>query len=286
MRVTNQMMAENAKANLYRQMVQLYKTQEKIATGKRINRPSDDPIGMTQILGYRKTMSSMSQYTENITDAKLHINTIETILDTVSDFLTDAKRIASDPDPQMRSSFAVEVGTIRDQVLQLANSQINGNYLFAGDLTDTAPFDSAGVYAGDNGTKDVVIGDNLQINLEADGSQIFQGVSDVFDVLTTLQTALLANDSVTMENQITPLSDAIQQINDVRAQNAVQYQRMEATENHYTYFKSNVQDLLSRTEEIDMASAAMDLQIQQTAYQATLASSAKIIQPTLVDFLS
>ena len=286
MRVTNQMMAENAKANLYRQMVQLYKTQEKIATGKRINRPSDDPIGMTQILGYRKTVSSMSQYTENITDAKLHINTIETILDTVSDFLTDAKRIASDPDPQMRSSFAVEVGTIRDQVLQLANSQINGNYLFAGDLTDTAPFDSAGVYAGDNGTKDVVIGDNLQINLEADGSQIFQGVSDVFDVLTTLQTALLANDSVTMENQITPLSDAIQQINDVRAQNAVQYQRMEATENHYTYFKSNVQDLLSRTEEIDMASAAMDLQIQQTAYQATLASSAKIIQPTLVDFLS
>ena len=286
MRVTNQMMAENAKANLYRQMVQLYKTQEKIATGKRINRPSDDPIGMTQILGYRKTMSSISQYTENITDAKLHINTIETILDTVSDFLTDAKRIASDPDPQMRSSFAAEVGTIRDQVLQLANSQINGNYLFAGDLTDTAPFDSAGVYVGDNGTKDVVIGDNLQINLEADGSQIFQGVSDVFDVLTTLQTALLANDSVTMENQITPLSDAIQQINDVRAQNAVQYQRMEATENHYTYFKSNVQDLLSRTEEIDMASAAMDLQIQQTAYQATLASSAKIIQPTLVDFLS
>lgn len=286
MRVTNQMMAENAKANLYRQMVQLYKTQEKIATGKRINRPSDDPIGMTQILGYRKTMSSISQYTENITDAKLHINTIETILDTVSDFLTDAKRIASDPDPQMRSSFAAEVGTIRDQVLQLANSQINGNYLFAGDLTDTAPFDSAGVYVGDNGTKDVVIGDNLQINLEADGSQIFQGVSDVFDVLTTLQTALLANDSATMENQITPLSDAIQQINDVRAQNAVQYQRMEATENHYTYFKSNVQDLLSRTEEIDMASAAMDLQIQQTAYQATLASSAKIIQPTLVDFLS
>ena len=280
------MMAENAKANLYRQMVQLYKTQEKIATGKRINRPSDDPIGMTQILGYRKTMSSISQYTENITDAKLHINTIETILDTVSDFLTDAKRIASDPDPQMRSSFAAEVGTIRDQVLQLANSQINGNYLFAGDLTDTAPFDSAGVYVGDNGTKDVVIGDNLQINLEADGSQIFQGVSDVFDVLTTLQTALLANDSATMENQITPLSDAIQQINDVRAQNAVQYQRMEATENHYTYFKSNVQDLLSRTEEIDMASAAMDLQIQQTAYQATLASSAKIIQPTLVDFLS
>ncbi len=286
MRISNAMMAENIKGYLLKHTESLLKTQEQIASGKRINRASDDPIGLGLAMGYRKSISSIQQFNENITNAELHINTVEDILGTVTDLLQEAKDIAADPDRDMRSMLANQVVGIRDQVLQLANSQINGNYAFAGDLTDTPPFNAAGVYSGDTGTKDYIIGDGLQINIGSDGSQIFQGGSDIFAVLNDLETALNTDDTAGIAAQLPLLEDAIQQLNTTRAVNAGQYKRLEATQNFNERFLVNVQDLLSRTEDTDIAAAAIDLNTQQTAYQSTLATAAKIIQPTLMDFLS
>jgi flagellar hook-associated protein 3 FlgL len=286
MRISNAMMAENVKAFLFKHTEKLLKTQEQIASGKRINRASDDPIGLGQAMGYRKNISGIGQFNENITNAELHINTVEDILDTVTDLLQEAKDIAADPDLDMRPMLADQVAAIREQVLQLANSKINGNYAFAGDLTDTPPFNAAGVYAGDAGTKDYIIGDGLQVNIASDGSQIFQGGSDLFDVLNDLETALNADDTMGIAAQLPLLEDAVQQLNTARAVNAGQYKRLEATQNFNERFLVNVEDLLSRTEDTDIAAAAIDLNTQQTAYQSTLATAAKIIQPTLMDFLS
>ncbi len=285
MRVSNQMMANNVKAALFRQTEQMLKTEEQIITGKCINRASDDPIGTQRILEYRKSISSMEQYTTNITNAKTYIDTVDEILNTVTELLNEARGFASDPSPDLRSTFAGEVGTIREQVLQLANSKINGNYLFAGDLTDTQPFDSSGTYAGDSGTKDYMIGDNIQVNLEADGSQVFQGVTDVFAALEDLQTALATDDATGITDQMETISDAIKQITKIRTQNAGRYKRLESAENHYDQFTMNLQQMLSRTEDADIAQAIIDLKVQETTYESTLATSAKIIQPSLIDFL-
>lgn len=285
MRVSNQMMANNVKAALFRQTEQMLKTEEQIITGKCINRASDDPIGTQRILEYRKSISSMEQYTTNITNAKTYIDTVDEILNTVTELLNEARGFASDPSPDLRSTFAGEVGTICEQVLQLANSKINGNYLFAGDLTDTQPFDSSGTYAGDSGTKDYMIGDNIQVNLEADGSQVFQGVTDVFAALEDLQTALATDDATGITDQMETISDAIKQITKIRTQNAGRYKRLESAENHYDQFTMNLQQMLSRIEDADIAQAIIDLKVQETTYESTLATSAKIIQPSLIDFL-
>lgn len=292
MRVSNQMMAENVKLNLFRITEQLVKSEEQISTGKRINRISDDPTGIQQVLNYRQRLSSMEQYTENITNAKLHIDTMDTILETVTDLLNDAKAYATDPDPELRTSFAEDVDVIRTQVIQLANSKSNGQYLFGGDLSGAQPFDSTtGVYSGDTGTKDFLIGDGQTFNITADGSEIFQGTNpdDVFTVLENLQTELALGAGASQANingYISEIEDAIDQITAVRAENAGRYTRLDATENHYDYFSVNVENLLSSVEDVDMASAIVDFQVQQTAYESTLAVSAKIIQPSLIDFLS
>lgn len=285
MRVSNQMMADSIKNNLFRQAEQLFRIQERIVSGKRINRASDDPIGIGEALNYRKTIASLEQYQDNISKAKLHIDTTEQVLDTVTRLLTEAKDIASDPNVEMRDTFAEQVSTIRQQVLQMANSQINGSYIFAGDLSDTPPFDNAGVYAGDSGDKSFLIGDGIEIGLEADGSRVFQGGSDVFSVLTDLENALLAGDATLINNQLTPLADAIGELNTVRVENAGRHKRLEATDTHYEHFKFNIEDLLSRTEDADIAEAIIDLQAQQVAYQSTMATSAKMITPSLIDFL-
>ena len=291
MRVSNAMMAENIQNYLYKQTKALLKTQESIASGKRINRLSDDPIGMGQALGFRRTISKLEQFNENITSARQHLDTVENILAAVTELLEDTKDIAADQDPSMRSMMADQVVTIRDQIFQLANSRNNGNYLFSGDLTDTQPFEldtATGVYSyqGDGGTKDHIIGEGLQVNIIADGSQIFQGAGDVFDVLNDLEAALRADDGDGVTDQLPLLSEIVEGLNGIRAINAGQSKRLEATQNYNKAFNVNVSDLLSQVEDTDIVEAAINLQLQETAYETTLATAAKIIQPNLMNFLS
>lgn len=289
MRVTNKMMADNVIAQLFRQREMMVKTQENITTGKRVNRPSDDPAEISSILSHRTTISSLEQYTENINKAKLHINTADDVLGMVSDLLRDAKEIAYDTAPNMRAEMAEQVVAIREQVLQMANYQIDGKYIFSGDSSQTAPYNSTTwTYNGDTGTKDTVIGENMQISITADGSSIFgPDGANVFDILNDLEAALTAVPVVATDitDQISNLDSAVDNITEIRSRNAGVYQRLEATENHYNYFKVNVQDMLSNAEDADIAEAIINLQVQQTTYESTLASSSMIIQKSLIDFL-
>lgn len=287
MRITNQMMADRITAQLFRQTEQMAKTQEHIITGKRINRASDDPAGMSSVLSYRKTLSGLEQYNENISNAKLHIEAVDSVLEMVTELLREAKEIAFDTAPDMRAQLAVEVAELRDQVLQMANYQIDGKYVFNGDSTDTAPYTGAPwTYGTDTGTKDVIIAENISVNITADGSAIFgPNGSNVFDILDTLETALNANDAATIEAQIAELEIAVDRIDTVRTRNAGIYKRLEATENHYAYFKVNVEEMLSKTEDADIAEAIINFQVQQTTYESTLATSSMILQKSLVDFL-
>ena len=157
MRISAKIMADNIKANLAKQSTQLMKTQLKIASGKRINRPSDDHIGIGKVLGYRSTLSTIDQYRENITDAQTRVKYTETILGQIHDFLREAKSIASYPGTDDKTPIAEAIKDIRDQTLGLANSKYGKNYLFSGHLSDTPAFDPATyVYNGDGGLHRVI----------------------------------------------------------------------------------------------------------------------------------
>jgi flagellar hook-associated protein 3 FlgL len=291
MRVTNKMMADNITAQLSRQTEMMAKTQEQIVTGKKINRASDDPSGISSVISYRQSIASLDQYNANISNAKLNIDTVDNVLQMVSDQLNQAKQIAYDTEPSMRTDMAEQVAAIRDQVLQMANYQVGGKYLFAGDETDTQPYNSTTWhYNGDAGTRDTVIGDNMQVNVTADGQSIFgldATPTNVFEILNHLESALTADPVVTTDitDQIDNLQSAVDRITTIRTRNAGVYQRLDATANHYDYFKVNLQDMLSKTEDANAAEAIINFQVQQTTYESTLSTSAMILQKSLIDFL-
>jgi flagellar hook-associated protein 3 FlgL len=287
MRVTNKMMADNINAQLFRQTEQMARTQEHIVTGKRINRASDDPSGMSSVLSYRKTISSLEQYSANISSGKLHIDSVDNVLEMATDLLRDAKEIAYDSVPDKRAALAADVAVLREQMLQMANYKIDGKYAFSGDTTDTAPYNSTTWnYNGDGGTKDIIIGENMETNLTADGSAIFGPDGDnVFDILNDLEAALLLPDPAAIEAQISRAEAAVDRIETVRAQNAGIHKRLDATDNHYSYFKLSVEEMLSQTEDADIAEAIINFKVQQTTYESTLATSSMILQKSLVDFL-
>ena len=96
MRVSNKQMVNIVKSDLFRNAEQLLKAQERVATRKLINRPSDDPIGMGKVLDYRKTISSIEQYDNNITSAKNRTEFTDTLLENLHDLVDQAKRMVSE----------------------------------------------------------------------------------------------------------------------------------------------------------------------------------------------
>ena len=287
MRISAKIMADNIKANLARQSSQLMATQLKLATGKRINRPSDDHTGIGKVLGYRSTLDKIDQYRENITDAQTRVQYTETILGQIHDFLREAKSIAANPGIEDKTAFVEAVHDIRDQTLGLANSKYGKNHLFSGHLTDVPAFDPVtNAYNGDGGSHRVTIGEGVSVELEADGSQIFvEGGDNLFQVLEDLEAALSVDDRVAIRAAIVPLERIGDQIQIVRSGLSTDYRRMAFTDDYWGTFSNSVETMRSSVEDADITKAAIDMQVQQTAYEVLLATAGQVIQPTLVDFL-
>jgi len=306
MRVTNRQVAEAITRDIYKNHQLLLDAQIRVSSGKKILRPSDDPIGMRKVLDYRKILSSIDQYNRNIDHGKTQIELTETALDEIDSMLTEAKKWAleygSGNNDDLRETALINVQSIYESIMDLANTKIGDSYIFGGHVTNTAPFsrDADGIpgtaddytasYGGDDGDITVLVSDNVEVKINATGRDIFDvggvgGGTDIFASLEALINALDTNDPAAAFAEVTNISNGIEQVQDVATESAVYYGRLESAESHLIQYKSNIQDMLGETEDVDMAQAIVELQLQETAYLTCLESAAKIIQPSLVDFV-
>lgn len=156
MRVTNKQMLSLITRSVATSSELLLKAQERVASRKLINRPSDDPIGMGRVLDFRRKLSSIDQYIRNIASTRVRIESTVIYLEKVHGLLSDAKSIAinqpSQDDALGRETAAREVGKIYDWIRDLANSRLGGKYIFAGHDTDTIPFPRDEVTTADAST--------------------------------------------------------------------------------------------------------------------------------------
>jgi flagellar hook-associated protein 3 FlgL len=302
-RVTNNMMTDSLVRYLTAQNEALYERQTIIASQKRINKPSDDPIGTGKIMDYRQTLSSIGQYQTNIQRGKTRLEVTEVSLDLADDLLQLVQGVAETEVNSTTASRQVAAETIKriyDQVLDLANSELNGSYLFSGYQTKTAPFSRDDTlattfdrftvtYNGDAGDARFIVAQNTEVAIDADGRPLFHNAAgggiNTFDAMRDLIVGLENDDSDVISAQVDMIDQARSQINTVRAANAPVVYQLETTENHWQIYKSKIQDLLGREEEADITQAIVELQRIELAYQTTLATAARIIQPGLLDFL-
>ena len=147
-RVSDNMKFNTMVNNLFRVQDSYNEVMEKMATQKNINRPSDDPIGMSRVLNLRKSKASVEQYRRNIDSGNSWIEVAESKLYSVDELLIRAKEIAiaqstATASAETRSISAVEVQQIIDEMLSLANSKYGDRYLFSGTRMDDAPFSSS-----------------------------------------------------------------------------------------------------------------------------------------------
>ncbi len=302
MRVTPKITTSNFLRNIQQQANDILKAQRQIASQKRINKISDDPIGMGRILGFRSNIAAIEQYEENIDQGINQLEFNEISLDLASDLVLTAKGIAESYSGRemtagQKQLAAHQVKDLYDQLVGLANSKYSNNFIFSGHATGTAPFsrdaDFNITYHGDDGQVRLMVGDNVEIKYDADGRNIFHNVANggvnLFDELKNLIDGLENPDPVSGAAQIkaavSPLYDARQQINDRRAEYAPALYRLKYTDDYWANLKPKVQDALADTEQADIAKTVVELTNLEIAYETTLATAARIIQPSLMDFL-
>lgn len=288
-------MSDTVSSNLFKNAERLLAIQNMVASGKRINRPSDDPLEMGRVLDYRKRISTIDQYTKNISHGESWLTVTDSTLGEINDLLIRVKTLAvyqatETATEDTRKNTAEEVKQIYDQILQLGNTTVDNRHIFAGYLTDINPLsrddDYNVTYSGDSGKIDIMVGENTTITINTAGTEVFSSDVDIFGTLQNLINGLESNDTDAISGQIELLDEGLNQVLGVRAQVGTKLNRLETTENYWENFKLNVTQMLSETEDADISQAITDLTTQEAMYQASLASAARMIQPSLIDFLT
>lgn len=206
MRVTNQMMASTTIFNLSRNTARFMNIQQQLSSGRRINVPSDDPIGAQLDLGYRTRISEIEQYLENISQANGRLSFYEDTLNDLKNLYESANLTATTMSNDTfteveRNAAANEIDSIYQQVLQLGNKQINGRYIYSGHRIRTEP-----LMASTNGV--IYFGDAGVIQMEPDSASRLQtnltGQEIFFKQLLTLGEDSDLNTGLTVA---TPVAD-------------------------------------------------------------------------------
>ncbi len=179
MRVTTFMIYNQYTRSLQRNLTSLSESNEQLATGKRINKPSDDVIGITRALDYKLNLHLNAQYMKNIDEAISHLSFTEMTISSASDTIIRVKElmltgVTGTQDALGRKAIASEVGQLRDHLLKLSNSKFKDRYMFSGYRTDTQSFNSTTYnYQGDDGYINVMIDKEAAIPINTPGAHIF-----------------------------------------------------------------------------------------------------------------
>ncbi|MFZ0284594.1 MAG: flagellar hook-associated protein FlgL [Terriglobales bacterium] len=264
-----------------------------LSSGSSINKPSDNPAGAAQITRIDDLSSQLDSYQSSLSSISGQLSTADSTLDSVVTVLQRAISLGtegangtlSDTD---RAGVATEVTGIQSQLLSLANTSYQGQYIFAGTAA-TQPFvadpsQASGVrYDGNNGTNSVTIGSGYQLQINLPGSQIFNGPGDVFQAINDLITSLQSNTGI--DTAVTELGTAV---NYVSGQQVFYGNALDQTQSQQTYLNTQSLGLSQQQNTVgaaDLAAVASQVETDQIATSATLEAIGKMPQNSLFDYL-
>jgi flagellar hook-associated protein 3 FlgL len=301
-RITTQMTTQQVLGNINSIQDQLATTQEELSTGKSINQPSDNPYGASLAVQLNTDLAGLSTYSNNVTDGTAWTQAATSSLTNVSSMLQRVQALVvqasnGTESPSDLAATASEVNQLTDAIKQEANTQYNGQYIFSGTATGTAPYSSAtgDVYQGNSSAVTREIGPNSSLQVNADISQLLgsgQGSGDgkLLDTLRTISSDLTSGTSASVadlhSNQLNNLQNSLNTLEGLQA-------TVGAAQNRLTLASTRIQNLqtsdtaaLSNTEDANMAATMTAYSNEQAAFTAALRAGANIVQSSLMDFLN
>ena len=303
-RVTNLTMSAAAQRTLQTQQSRLAELQEKASTLNKLSRPSDDPAATAQALETRALLAANAQYGRNIDDGNTWLTAADSALEQATNVMHRIKDLTIQAGngslPQSgKDAIAAELDSLNKDLVSIANSKHLGRNIFAGSsdaasaFTPGTPRDPS--MPGDAGTPPTFNGTGISpverrisatqtVRVDADGAGIFgDGPGSVFDVVGKIAADLRTGTDITP--RLAAVDTAFKNIVNGRSDIGTRQAQLERASSVNTELEATLDAQKTGIEKADLGSVIMDLKLQETNYQVALAATARVLQPTLMDFL-
>lgn len=318
MRVTNQMMTNSFLRDLNNNLNNLSKLNKQLTTGKEISKPSDNPFKTARIMQMYSDISANKQYNENIKDTINWLDTTDVALEQLGNSFQRVRELmvssgnASYGSDEMKA-IKDEINEKVNEIGQILNTNFDGKYIFGGTKSSSKP---VGVNTVDgnnslsfidksgNATTDANILNQINSKLTA---EISQGVTMQYNVnageilnfkdgsgkdvdLMSLMNDIINNlqssdSSKVVSDNLGDMDSVLSNINKLRGEVGAKQNRMDSAKTQNEEQNLSMTEILSKTEDIDLAEKTIEVATLQSVYTASLQTSAKILQSTLIDFI-
>lgn len=369
MRVADKMNFEQVNTNLRKNRSDMAELQNQAATQKRVNKPSDDPVAATRVLGARVDLTGNTQFNKSLNYAQSFLQFTDQSLGELTDILIRAKELAisqandASASAQSRRVVAQEIAQGFDQMVQIGNRRLGDRFIFGGFKTQSPPFSREGAYQGDDGEMQIQVDKEAFVPMNIPGEKVFHGVGhgalgitrgtpeqattieqfaqdqqeqqkaeqqsqnpgnvqqgigargpastkpianpgqfdpsqetafraddvegeNLFNVVEKLYVSLKTNDKGGVQNAIEDIDRAIQQVVMARAQVGARSMSLDAARTTLGKAKVDHSALISEMEDADVFQTVSEMNKTESTLKATLQTSGKLMQPSLLDFLS
>jgi flagellar hook-associated protein 3 FlgL len=290
MRVTAGMSQRHVLTDLRRVQERLASAQSQVSGGKRIEKPSDDPLGAERAMRLSDQLESTKAYRTGVDESRSWLDATDTALSSLDDIVQRVRELTlqaanGSTTAAGRQSIKLEVDQLTEQAKTTLNSAFDGRHLFSGTATGTAPYSTAtgDVYQGDTGAVVRQIGPGVSVQVNVTGDDVLSGL---LPTLRTLSAHLASNDIASLgTTDLKALDAAADTLTAKHSQVGAITNRVDAAGPRLDDVYDVTNAFLSKTQDADLPQALTDLSAQQNALQAALRGGATLIQQSLMDFL-
>ena len=292
-RVTQSMISRTLLSDLNDVADRLSRTQRKLSSGKELERPSDNPYGVTRALQLRDELAANRQYQKNVDELGSWQTVADASLRQIADYVLRARELvvqgANDTVGQTgRDAIAAEIVQLIDSIKTEANTQFGERYVFSGTSTLTPPYQLGTVdaYAGNAEIMVREIGPGVRIDLNITGTDVIgDGATGLLSTLRQVVTDLQSGNTTALSGNLATIDGDLDTLTTRQAIVGARQNRLEAAGARLAELEESAHALLSKTEDADMAETLVQFSMQKAVYESALRSGAQIIQPSLMDFL-
>jgi len=299
MRITEGIISGRNLADLQRANAAVAKASMQVSTGNRMERPSDDPQGVQKALNLRGDLAATAQYMDTAGASQGWAQATDDALSDINDVLQRAREAVvqggnGTMSQKDRNDIATQIDQLIGQAKASGNATFDGQYIFAGQKTDTAPYDPDGAdtYNGDTGSIVRTIGPGVSVQLNGSMGSVLGNGGDgkalqvLRDIATHLRGGTAADTNALRTSDLSAIDASMADVSTARAEAGALSNRLTTATNRLTDLQTSTEKVRSGVEYVDLAEAISTLSSQQAVYQAALqATGSSLSQRTLMDFL-
>jgi flagellar hook-associated protein 3 FlgL len=295
MRITQSMLAANSLRNISQSYSKMGQYQDELSTGKKITKPSDDPVVAMKGMYYRSDLASVDQYKRNLSELHLWMDNSEAGMSQANSALQRIRELVVQGQGGSLSSVDLsaigdEVGQLKDDLVKTANTQVAGRYIFHGnDVTNPPVPQEDPPTVATNLTNPTIDNYNVEVSngvtLKANVNPANAFNQQLFDVVGGIQTALQSNKPGDLDNLLTSLDKVMDTMSAEHSELGARSNRLDMVETRIDQQDTLATKALSDNEDVDIEKVIMDLTNQESVQRAALSVGSRVIQPTLMDFL-